>query len=580
MAGALRELNRKLERLSVQISFGNITSDGAGDAAWLESVEECLERQQGDAIASIRNEPKLTLAEANASVERLKTACDAKGWTLTPLITCEDEDDLAITCLIRRRVDPLDFVEVRVATVGNVDSGKSTCLGVLTHDKIDNGRGLARSWILRHQHERDNGQTSSVTHNVLGFDDTGSPVNKPSHQNVLDWADICTRATKVITFVDLAGHEKYLGTTTFGLTGHRPDTVMMLVGANAGLQDMTKEHMRLAISLGLPMIIVITKIDSAPEQVRERTVKHIRKVLQSPGCLQTPIDVTNIPSAIVAYHGFHGGGVTPIFQISNVTGAGVDLVKFFLNLLVPMRMNLDDKPLRFDVDDTFAVPGIGTVVSGSVIRGTVRRDDIVLLGPDTSGEFVPVQIRSIHRHRLAVSEVRSNDMATLALRKIARKDVRRGTVLIDKSGPAPQSAWQIEIQMIVLHHPSTIYEHYQTSLHCGCVRQTCKIVSIHKEGMGPDERPSMRSGDTARVRLTFIKQPEYLEPGMRVVMREGKAKAVGVVLSVHPEAPPYDRSKRRQRLRTKGNVVEGSSRRQRRKARRAAEMEPLLPDPQ
>lgn len=56
----------------------------------------------------------------------------------------------------------------------------------------------------------------------------------------LDWVHICRTSTKVITFIDLAGHEKYLKTTIFGMTGHAPDFCMLMVGSNAGIIGMTK----------------------------------------------------------------------------------------------------------------------------------------------------------------------------------------------------------------------------------------------------------------------------------------------------------------------------------------------------
>ncbi|CAF3392206.1 unnamed protein product [Rotaria sp. Silwood2] len=64
--------------------------------------------------------------------------------------------------LIRRHIDQEDFMEVRVAVTGNVDAGKSTLLGVLTHGMLDDGRGIARQKLFRHKHEAETGRTSSV----------------------------------------------------------------------------------------------------------------------------------------------------------------------------------------------------------------------------------------------------------------------------------------------------------------------------------------------------------------------------------------------------------------------------------
>jgi GTPase len=84
----------------------------------------------------------------------------------------------------------------RVAVVGNVDAGKSTLLGVLTHGELDNGRGFARQKLFRHKHEMESGRTSSVGNDILGFDAGGNVVNKPEHGH-LDWIKICEDATKV-----------------------------------------------------------------------------------------------------------------------------------------------------------------------------------------------------------------------------------------------------------------------------------------------------------------------------------------------------------------------------------------------
>jgi len=65
------------------------------------------------------------------------------------------------------------FTFFSVAVVGNVDAGKSTLLGVLTHGELDNGRGTARLKLFRHKHEIETGRTSSVGNDILGFDSKG-----------------------------------------------------------------------------------------------------------------------------------------------------------------------------------------------------------------------------------------------------------------------------------------------------------------------------------------------------------------------------------------------------------------------
>lgn len=438
-------------------------------------------------------------------------------------------------------------------------AGKSTLLGVLTHGVLDDGDGKARRSLLHNPHEQDSGKTSTVTHKILGFDTAGRVVNRPNHQNKLNWATICNESAKVVTFIDLAGHERYLKTTAFGFTGHRPDCAMVMVGANAGVQQMTKEHIKLALGTHVPIMIVITKVDmmaKAP-QILEGTRKHVKAILKSGGCRKIPFDVKTTSDVIAAYEGFHTRALAPIFEVSNVTGEGLDALRAFLNLLVPGRMRRDEEPTRFQVDDTFAVPGIGTVVSGTVVSGRIQTGDTLLLGPSPTGEFASAQIRSIERHRMPAPSVRSQEMATLALKKVDRKDVRRGMVLLSKE-LHPRAAWQFEAQLVVLHHPTTIHRGYQTMLHCGCVRQTVRIVDMPVD--------SLRSGDSAVCRFTFLCHPEYLEAGETLVLREGRARGVGCVVATDPDAPPYDKSKHRK-------IREGgTSRRARHRAKKAAEV--------
>jgi GTPase len=147
-------------------------------------------------------------------------------------------------------------MEVRVAVVGNVDAGKSTTLGVLTRGGLDDGRGKARVALFRHPHEIETGRTSSVGGEILGFSPDGEPVIPTQHaldpadphsagmnaarRERLGWEEICQRAAKVISFIDLAGHERYFKTTLYGLSGCAPDYVMLMVGGNAGLIGMSK----------------------------------------------------------------------------------------------------------------------------------------------------------------------------------------------------------------------------------------------------------------------------------------------------------------------------------------------------
>uniref|UniRef100_A0AAR2KL00 GTP-binding protein 1 n=1 Tax=Pygocentrus nattereri TaxID=42514 RepID=A0AAR2KL00_PYGNA len=466
-----------------------------------------------------------------ASVATVQSLCKQIDADLVLLRERRESGGRVRDYLIRRRVPENDFLEVRVAVVGNVDAGKSTLLGVLTHGELDNGRGFARQKLFRHKHELESGRTSSVGNDILGFDQQGAVVNQPdSHGGGLDWTRICQRSSKVITFIDLAGHEKYLKTTVFGMTGHLPDFCMLMVGSNAGIIGMTKEHLGLALALNVPVFVVVTKIDMCPANILQETLKLLQRLLKSPGCRKIPILVQNNDDVIVTASNFSSERMCPIFQISNVTGENMDLLKMFLNLLSSRSTFKDDEPAEFQIDDTYSVPGVGTVVSGTTLRGWIRLNETLLLGPDPLGVFIPITVKSIHRKRMPVKEVRGGQTASFALKKIKRSAIRKGMVMVSPR-LCPQASWEFEAEILVLHHPTTISPRYQAMVHCGSIRQTATILSMSKE--------CLRTGDKASVHFRFIKTPEYLHTDRRLVFREGRTKAIGTItklLQAKPQA--------------------------------------------
>lgn len=495
----------------------------------LDVLRSALTEGSGEAVVELGvgdgEKSGLSKEDMAASLVTLAKLANECGADVSPFRVRQEEQGDAGDFLVRRRTDGDDFIEVRVAVVGNVDAGKSTLLGVLTHCELDNGRGKCRTKLFRHKHEADTGRTSCVSHNILGFDSKGAVINSPSHDGNLDWTDICTNSSKVITFIDLAGHEKYLKTTVFGLTGHAPQFAMLMVGSNMGVVGMTREHLGLTLALNVPVFIVVTKIDICPPNVLEETITLLQKILKSPGCRKMPLLVSSEDDVIVTAANFVSDRLCPIFQVSNVTGAGLPLLRMFLNLLNPRTPLNADAPAEFQIDETYTVPGVGTVVSGTCLAGTIRLNDNLLLGPDSTGQFIPMQIKGVHRRRMPVTAVRGGQTASFALKKIKRSAIRKGMVLI---APAlqPRATWEFDGDILILHHPTTITCKYQAMVHCGAIRQTASIVHM--------EREQLRTGDKTIARFRFVKNPEYLREGTRMVFREGRTKAVGVVTRIHP----------------------------------------------
>ncbi|MCJ1445008.1 MAG: hypothetical protein MMC23_005512 [Stictis urceolatum] len=444
--------------------------------------------------------------------------------------------------MIRQRPETVeDVIETRIAVVGNVDAGKSTMLGVLVKGNLDDGRGKARVNLFRHKHEIESGRTSSVGMEIMGFDTRGEVIASNVPGRKLSWEEIGNRSAKVISFTDLAGHERYLRTTVFGLLSSSPNYCLLMVAANNGLIGMSKEHLGIALALNVPVMVVITKIDICPPHILENTITQLTKILKSPGARKIPIFIKNHEDTINTATQFVSQRICPVFQVSNVTGESLDLVRTFLNIL-PHHGHYDAQaPFEFHVNDTFSVPFVGTVVSGVVKSGVIHAGDPVLIGPDSLGQFTTTHIRSIERKRIPVPVCSAGQSASFALKRVRRKEVRKGMVVLPKTDISPKvyreftaegeitarsqsSDLILTLVVLILSHATTIKTKYQAMLHVGPVSQTCAIIDI--------DRAYIRTGDRAVVAFRFVQRPEYLAVGDRILFREGRTKGLGIVKAV------------------------------------------------
>ncbi|BGP25049.1 GTP-binding protein 1 [Rhodotorula toruloides] len=446
--------------------------------------------------------------------------------------TAERWKGKALRLLVRKKPEGAEgLLESRVSVVGNVDAGKSSLLGVLTRGRLDDGRGRARVSLFRHKHEIETGRTSSAGNEILGFQPDGKAIVPEEHaKQQATWESIAQKASKVVSFTDLAGHEKYLKTTLAGLTGTAPDFVLLIIGANAGLIGMSKEHLSVALALSLPIVCVITKVDSTPAPVYEQTVKQLVKILKSPGCRKKPVFVNDVGMACELASGFAAEKACPIFRCSNVTGEGLDLLKTFLNVVRPTHtdelypVNAD---FEFATSDVYSVPFVGTVVSGVILAGSVRPGDTPLLGPDSVNSFIPAAIKSIQRKRVNVDYAEAGQAVTLALKRIKRGQVRKGMVLVARGETPPVATRRFEGQCLILYHNTMITSRYQAMMHIGAARQTVQIEKIV-------EKQAVRTGDRATLRFRFMARAEYIHVGDRFLFREGRTKALGVVTRLLP----------------------------------------------
>lgn len=443
-----------------------------------------------------------------------------------------------------------DITEIRIGIMGNVDSGKSTLTGVLTKDVLDDGRGRARALVMKHKHERSTGRTSCVTHHYT----RARMVSADGKQT-----------ERHITYIDLAGHEKYLKTTINGIHRCYIDYAIVVIGANMGMEsgtfavsgksggyknrgdtmykqvNMTEEHLNLCLNLAIPTIIVMTKTDLAPDSVREKTLTQINNYMAKKTRGSRKAILINSPSDLDEFMAKYYYSTptrdmltgVPVIPMSSVSGMGLDILKSCIQRL-PQYTDyapLVTEPANFVIDGTFHIDGIGLVVSGTQRAGVIRKGDIIQIGP-IGRQFYPVIIKSIHNNfREFVDCLQPGHSGCFAIKaappskfEIKRHMIRHGARLMNN----PEICSEFKARIKVLHHPTMIKLNYEPTIHCGSITQAAQIIEMDKE--------HMRLGDIAEVRFRFKFRPEFMQPNAKLVFREGMTRGIGKVLTITPSA--------------------------------------------
>jgi len=428
--------------------------------------------------------------------------------------------------------------ELKISLVGNVDSGKSSITGVLTRGILDDGNGLARSYVLTHNHERLRGQTSSIGTEIIGFDINGkhvipaNPSRNLKERRLKEYKEVSIKSQTKVVLIDLCGHQKYLKTTLNGLCGYTPDYSMVIIAANSGtVPTMTLEHMNTCYALEIPFFIVLTKIDMAPQNIYEETMKRIDEFIIRYKKRNNLIEVN-----------------VPVFKVSNKTGEGIDelmiYIKSLADKLEPITIDNTEKA-DFVIDNTYQVPGVGIVIGGFLTSGSIKEGQELVLGPNKLGVFDRIQIRTIHRQCIPTKEIFKYQQSTMAIKfldkerikkKIDKYIIRKGSRIME----APEGLTdEFDATVKILRHSTGIREGYESVIHMNNIMQTARVIKLYEDTIEPKldridgiTNNILRMGSTGKIRLKFVQNKECIKVGTLFIFREGNCRGVGSVVGV------------------------------------------------
>jgi elongation factor Tu len=205
------------------------------------------------------------------------------------------------------------------------------------------------------------------------------------------------------------------------------DGAIIVVAASDGQMPQTREHLLLARQVGVQKIVVfVNKVDALEDpEMLELVEMEMRELLSTYGFEgdETPII---LGSALCAMEG----------RRPEIGEQKIDELMKAVDTWIPTPVRELDKPFLMSVEDVFSIPGRGTVASGRVERGTLKKDaEVEIVGKGDTP--IKTKVTDIETFKKSCDESRAGDNSGLLLRGVKREDIRRGMVI---AAPGSQKA--------------------------------------------------------------------------------------------------------------------------------------------
>ncbi len=211
----------------------------------------------------------------------------------------------------------------------------------------------------------------------------------------------------MITLVDAPGHADLIRAVVSA--ADIIDLALLVVDAKEGPKTQTGEHLLILDYFKIPTIVLITKIDNATKEEIERTENFIKVILKSTENLKD----------------------SPILKISAKENIGIDTLKEeIIKKLDSLNIIRDTESyLKMPIDHAFPIKGIGTVLTGTVLKGKLKVGDELLLLPQNMDN---IKVKSIQRFKKSVDEAYAGDRIGISVQNVDYKQIFRGCVLTNK----------------------------------------------------------------------------------------------------------------------------------------------------
>ena len=360
---------------------------------------------------------------------------------------------------------------VIVGTAGHIDHGKTTLVKALTGIDAD-----------RLEEEKRRGITID-----LGF--ANLELSSDSGEKLR------------LGFVDVPGHERFVRNMLAGVGGI--DIVLLVIAADEGVKPQTREHFDICRLLAIPRGIVgLTKSDTVDAETLEVLRLEIENFLRG---------------------SFLDPQCTPIVPVSAISGSGIERLKHELARTAAEVSAKDANTLpRLPIDRAFIMKGFGTVVTGTLVSGVIRREQELELHP--AGKRV--RARGIQVHGAATEEARAGERTAVNLAGIAVEELKRGMMLSQFGTLEPTR--QIDVRLQLLPGAKPLRHLSRVHLHCFASETIAQVRLL--------EGKQLQAGGSVMAQLSPA-EPLLVIPGDRFIIRQFSPVITiggGVVLDAFP----------------------------------------------
>jgi len=364
---------------------------------------------------------------------------------------------------------------VIVGTAGHIDHGKTALVKALTGIDAD-----------RLEEEKRRGITIDI-----GFAHLELPAPEGSRIR--------------LGFVDVPGHERFVRNMLAGVGGI--DLVLLVIAADEGIKPQTREHFDICRLLAIRRgITVLTKSDAVDSETLEVVRLEVEDYVRG-----SFLDTTLAPVR------------SPIIAVSSLTGAGLDELKSELAKVASEVTAKDSAALaRLPIDRVFTIKGFGTVVTGTLVAGTIRKEEELEVFP--SGKRV--RVRGVQVHGSPSEAAVAGQRTALNLAGLSTEDLARGMTLA--TADTFRSTSRVDALLSLLPSAKPLKDGARVHFHA---YTTETIAEARLYGV-----KQLKPGDETYAQLRFA-QPMLLLPGDRFIVRQFSPVVTmggGVMLDASP----------------------------------------------